>query len=621
LIPVTYSTYISNLIVSVLGRTIGTKQTYDTSQYITTITLIESISSFAAFGEVVLKPNTYTENMSYDFYIYFTKFLTLLPQWYMTVTYDLVLYLQDSIGISVSGITSGYTSNANNEAVSDALQMILAVANVKQNFTNFSQVLEPYNYTQFQINASVLYAATESSSSYILTFLRNGEAANMNTAIQQIAIFIVIGVFFFLIGILSQLVNAKTITGPWERLNRLQNATIKKFVPTGFLRMLGCKQITDLTLGTYVQKQLVILVVDIKDFDLIQSGSDPSVALELLNVALHDICPVVCKFNGFVSRYNCNGFSALFLNKKDAFEASIEIYNRSLTFHQRYIERKFPKISTISSIHCDNVFVGTIGEDQRMDCVIFGKASSVTVDLVRLNEKLKTSIIISESALPPESQGIRHLLTNEKCGPCYEVYDVSQYGVRTATVEIFEAGTREFTKKNYYVARKYFSQVVGMDPSDHVAQSFLDMCTKIISESEYHLNMLDSIDILMDEQLREPLEQFCIKDRSIENIYLWKKLEFEYKKTQPPLERKKLAKEIVDEFVNLKGVFAVRISDSSRNFFIRCTNDEDFIPPRNFFKELQTEVRLNISGSIDRFKETDECKAAFMAKQTSEMNT
>ena len=51
---------------------------------------------------------------------------------------------------------------------------------------------------------------------------------------------------------------SRAITGPWKRLIKVQEGTIKKFVPKGFLRILKCYRLSDLTLPHAMVRVLLI---------------------------------------------------------------------------------------------------------------------------------------------------------------------------------------------------------------------------------------------------------------------------------------------------------------------------------------------------------------------------
>jgi hypothetical protein len=408
---------------------------------------------------------------------------------------------------------------------------------------------------------------------------------------------------------------AKSITGPWERLNRKFNETIKKFIPSGLLKMLKTKQLIELELGKNANQPMIVLRAKIKDFDKLTV--EPQKALDILNNMLLDVCPFVRNNYGFIDRYTSDGFSALFTNKDQAMRAAMEIHNRSLTTHQRFgVKNK--GVSMCCAVHGDDVFVGTIGEDQRMDCVIFGRASGVINRMMNLASRLGVDVIISSTALPPTASYVRRLGNLLSCGSVFEAYDIDTHPAWPATVEKFQEATEELDNKNYYGARRYLNAIQDMDPNDPVTKSYIDVTERYITKCEAELEKASLNVFLHDAHLLQLLENYCINDRCAEDIYLWKKISKEYNHLENPIDRKKLAKEISKDFVEKDGKFSVQISESLRRFILKRTNDSEFIPPRDFFKELHQEVRLNINATINQFKRTEECKVVFMARITKE---
>jgi hypothetical protein len=117
----------------------------------------------------------------------------------------------------------------------------------------------------------------------------------------------------FIVGTILALVMARTIVGPWRRLSKLQEATIRKFVPKEFMKLLNVSSITDMVLGKHVERDITMLQVEMKNMSTQKS---PAETLRTLNDFLSTICPLVRKNGGFVDRYTGDGFTALFRTGK-----------------------------------------------------------------------------------------------------------------------------------------------------------------------------------------------------------------------------------------------------------------------------------------------------------------
>jgi hypothetical protein len=76
---------------------------------------------------------------------------------------------------------------------------------------------------------------------------------------------------------------ARTITGPWRRLNRLQQDTITKFVPSSFLSTIKCQSISEAEIGKHIQKETVILYTEMTTYWIAMKDAKPQDMIDILN--------------------------------------------------------------------------------------------------------------------------------------------------------------------------------------------------------------------------------------------------------------------------------------------------------------------------------------------------
>src|SRR3989338_8252348 len=130
--------------------------------------------------------------------------------------------------------------------------------------------------------------------------------------------------------------------------------------------------------------------------------------LHVLNSVFEDVCPIVRLNQGFIDRYHTKGFSALFNKKRHAVISALEMRKQASTLSERY-GGDFPKIELIVSLQFGNALVGTVGEAERMDLILFGKIGDDTDKMMQLNKVLQTSIITS-------SETVRKYMTVRRLG-------------------------------------------------------------------------------------------------------------------------------------------------------------------------------------------------------------
>jgi class 3 adenylate cyclase/phosphoribosylformylglycinamidine (FGAM) synthase PurS component len=549
---------------------------------------------------------------------YTTKFFSLLPLWTANTPTIITSYCQSQLGYELPGVSEKLIPTRNSTAAGSVVERVVAVLKVGANVDTFQQYVGNYSYTEFQTNSTIMQESMLRAQDFTNSYLFNKAQSSLATASGQIAAFVVVSILFFLIGLIMEMMMAKTIRGPWQRLNKIQETTIKRFVPGGFLRLLGVQQISDLTLNMNKMKRIVLVQVEIKDFDKISFSIDPNRMLHVLNSVFEDVCPIVRRNQGFIDRYHTKGFSALFNKKRHAVTSALEMIKQARTLSERY-GGDFPKIELIVSLQYGHALVGTVGEAERMDLILFGKIGDVTDKMMQLNKVLQTSVITSSETVR-KYMTVRRLGMTKECNQIVEIYDANEHPHRKDTKADFEAGTRELEEKSFVQAHKYFSSVLEADANDETAQKLEQMCKKVIKEVDKIIETMETKrDFLLDPYMRDHLEQFCKLEMSSENLDLWKIIEFEFAKEDSPSKRRDIADTIIRDFVNLNGQYAVNISESTKKRLVVRMIEEEFIPPKDFFYDLQKEMVANISDTVIRYKKTQDCQIAYMKRYTENM--
>jgi class 3 adenylate cyclase len=441
---------------------------------------------------------------------------------------------------------------------------------------------------------------------------------NLQFTVAALSASISVVALFFLLGIISGLVFARTITGPWQRLNILQENTIRRFVPQGFLRLINCTRVTDVQLGTHVEKNVAMLLVEIKDFDQITANMNPKEVLHLLNNFLNHICPIVRRHNGFVDRYNYDGFSALFKSSRDVTNASLEVQSGATSFNQIY--SNLPTLRLGISIHASHVLIGTIGENERMDGAILSREARLNSHLQSLNDKLKAPIIVTRQVLPnTRPENCRSLgETIDKYHRRIEIFEIFSDPVKKKTRELFDAAVKEFINYSYYNARKIFSEVQIQDETDQVAKVYKDLCSGVIEKCESQIEQLDVEKVLAIPTLEEKFEQHCRKELSTENLRVYK-LVNEYRQINDLNQRRVFVESLYRQFLSVDSESEVNVTDTAkRNIKVRL--DENVACTNVMLDELQREMKANMHDTLSRFKHAEACRESYLANMVATMH-
>jgi class 3 adenylate cyclase len=415
----------------------------------------------------------------------------------------------------------------------------------------------------------------------------------------------------FIIGILAGIGMAYSITGPWRRLSKLQDATIRKFVPSGFMKLVNTKSITDMVLGKYVERDITMLLVEIKNM---KTTGGPSETLHFLNDFLSTTCPIVRKNGGFVDRYTGDGFTALFRDSKSAMVSAVEIQSQVEVYNSRASHQIVVGVTT----HSAYALIGTVGENERMDGCVISKESSVNPRLQTVGDKLEAPIVATRQAL---SNRINHRFlgtVTHKQLPI-EVFEVFGFGdaLKRASTDVFNAAAKAFDKKQFFKAKEIFDKVINMNNEDKVAQSMARMCKKIIDQVELDLHRMRANEILAILPLRNALEEQCKKEFSTENIDLWKHIQT-FRTMTDPVEMERFAKQLYSTYCDINGECSVNITDITRNTVKKKLFDPEYKIDKNLFDKLNIEIVSNLEDTAARFKDTESCRELYLAEMNIE---
>jgi class 3 adenylate cyclase len=226
---------------------------------------------------------------------------------------------------------------------------------------------------------------------------------NNSMSIFYICIVVLLPIIVLICSLVFGIIFAKTITGPWQRLNRLQQETISKFVPISFLHAIKCNSIAEAELGKFVQNETVILFCEIGDFYITTKNLKPQELINFLNSFFKAMCPSTRNHGGFIDKYTPDGFIALLRRRKDAFAAGVEMQNALVRFNEQLPKGVSP-ISMCVAIHAANTIVGVVGESDsstgRISGVSLSNGIHITRKLAAMGLKLECKMIVSEGLIP-----------------------------------------------------------------------------------------------------------------------------------------------------------------------------------------------------------------------------
>ncbi|MBN2444784.1 MAG: response regulator [Spirochaetales bacterium] len=262
------------------------------------------------------------------------------------------------------------------------------------------------------------------------------------------------------------------------------NKAYKRFIPSGFLRLLGRESIIDVELGDQVQREMTILFSDIRGFMTLSERMSPKENFNFLNSYFEKITPVIRKHHGYVDKYIGDGLMALFPgHPEDALRAALEMKRAVQIYNSFRTKVGYEPISIGIGLHTGPIMLGTIGDETRMEGTVISDTVNVASRLEGLTKPYGGSIIISSSiflSLDDPSVyfyrflGLVQVKGKREAVPIYEVFDNSDTDQKKLkTKDTFEKAIQAYFSRDFTLSEKYLAQVCEFDPYDKASRLFL----------------------------------------------------------------------------------------------------------------------------------------------------
>lgn len=275
-----------------------------------------------------------------------------------------------------------------------------------------------------------------------------------------------------------------------ELLSRIQthlllskiNQAYFRFVPHEFIQMLGEESMVDIQLADQIQKEVTLLFSDIRSFTRISEQMKPKDNFVFLNNYLERISPIIRRHEGFIHQYIGDAIMALFAGSvHDAIQAAIEMQHAVHEHNKQAIERRAPMIQIGIGLHHDQVMLGIIGEQERMETTIISPAVDIVMRLEELTKLYNASILLTETTLKAledskdlevrfvDKMKVKH---SDKGLDIFEVLNAEAQEVMQLKLKTrldFEQGLSFYQQKAFEAAKACFERVLDTHPEDQAA--------------------------------------------------------------------------------------------------------------------------------------------------------
>ncbi|HEY5341820.1 MAG TPA: adenylate/guanylate cyclase domain-containing protein, partial [Candidatus Aquilonibacter sp.] len=268
------------------------------------------------------------------------------------------------------------------------------------------------------------------------------------------------------------------------------SSAASKFVPREFLEHLGRKSLAEARLGDHVQREMTVFFSDIRDFTALSETMTPQQTFDFLNSYLGRTTPIIRTNHGFIDKYIGDAIMALFPREPgDALQSAVELLRDLVVYNQGRKKAGYKPVRVGIGLHCGELILGTIGEEERMQTTVIADAVNVASRIEGLTKVFGVPLLVGKPVvdkLPSDHPfHLRHLgavkakgkTTSVEIYECFDNDPVELLQHKINSSELFVKAVAEYRKGLLLSAGTLFRRIADMNARDTVAAYYRDTCT------------------------------------------------------------------------------------------------------------------------------------------------
>lgn len=270
---------------------------------------------------------------------------------------------------------------------------------------------------------------------------------------------------------------------------RQAHAAALRFVPAEMLLLLGRQRVVDVAFGDHVQRQVHILLSDMRRFTSLVEGLDTATAFGFINEYMQIMERPLREHGGFVVNTQGDGIVALFPDSADgAVRAGIGSFRALDAWNAERAERGEPAVGMGLGINTGELLLGTVGGEERLRCDLVGDAVNACSRIESLTKLYGTHMLLSGESLGhlAETADLRfrevdRVLVKGRATPVtlFEVIDAlpqAEADARWAVRDALGEARRALDAGQLEAAAAGFEAVLQAHPGDGVARVHAERC-------------------------------------------------------------------------------------------------------------------------------------------------
>jgi hemerythrin len=271
-----------------------------------------------------------------------------------------------------------------------------------------------------------------------------------------------------------------------------------RLIPHQLLTLLERDSIVDVKLGDQVERQLTVMIADIRYFSTLSETMTPQETFNFLNSYLNVMEPIVGMHHGIIDKYMGDAILALFTQgADDAVSGAIHMLEKLDEYNSGRARAGYEPIEIGFGLNTGLVMIGTVGGANRMESTVIGDAVNLTSRIEEATKTYHTPLLISQNTLydlhNPSKYDIRFLdriRVKGKTQPLsiYEVFNNDPIKLRDgkrATKSRFEEAIACYHMKEIPRAMELLAHCIENTPKDIPARIYLARCEEFLASGQH----------------------------------------------------------------------------------------------------------------------------------------
>ena len=265
-------------------------------------------------------------------------------------------------------------------------------------------------------------------------------------------------------------------------LEKLNNSYYR-FVPLSFLKNLGETQIERVSKSLYAKRRMSVMYLNL-EFSQNLSGMETEELFESINSIFEEIVPIISENGGTAYNFLYNGLHAIFPDSvEDALQAAIRVRESAAAYNEARKARGKRSVDVRIVISQDDVMLGFIGDEMRMEPTAVASGINQAEEIERLCRDSGLYIICTESAFEALPEGKyrsrcigRYTAEDQNEVKLYDMFDSDPYSMiklKEQYMMRFELAVKLFEKKDFMNARGQFMDIVKYAADDGVSRNYM----------------------------------------------------------------------------------------------------------------------------------------------------